>query len=335
MPSYPTKLATKAVNARSIVVDIARTALIVAVLIASLTAADHLFHGALARSFGIGLLFSFGSLAFFSLLERAVPPGGPRKSRRQWLLHLRVGAFFSFSSLVIGTLVTTAVATAAAALRPHFHLGLIDLRFATGKGIVALAGAVILSILIGDFFFYWYHRLEHKSKWLWQVHKLHHMDQELDVLTDVRHNWIESVINTLLGAVPLMVLFKFDDVNPLELGLTAGVIIGVLQSAIGNLNHFNARWHFGRAGLLVCGPQMHRIHHSRLSHHQDMNFCGFFTPWDILFGTYYAPARDEFPPTGVEGEREVQSVFEAHSLALREWWGMFRAWRHRRDTVSA
>jgi sterol desaturase/sphingolipid hydroxylase (fatty acid hydroxylase superfamily) len=319
----------KCMKVRSIILDVGRTALLTAALIGALMATDHLFHGALARPFCIGLLISCGALAFFSLLERAVPAGGPRKSRTQWLLNLRIGIFHRFSGLLIGTSVTTAVVAAAAVLRPQFHLGLIDLRFADGKGIVGLVGAVIVSLVVEDFFFYWYHRLEHKSKWLWQIHKLHHMDRELDVLTDVRHNWLESAVTSLFASVPMMILFKFDHIDPFKLGATAGVLITVLQTAIGNLNHFNARWHFGRVGWLINGPQMHRIHHSRLEGHRDTNFVGFFTPWDIVFGTYYDPAQDEFPPTGVEGEPAVQSVWEAHTLSVREWWSMFRAWRHR------
>jgi len=78
-------------NIRSFAVDVGRTALLAAALVASLAATDYLSHGALARPFGMALLFSCGSLAFFSLLERAVPAGGARKSRTQWLLNLRIG----------------------------------------------------------------------------------------------------------------------------------------------------------------------------------------------------------------------------------------------------
>jgi sterol desaturase/sphingolipid hydroxylase (fatty acid hydroxylase superfamily) len=59
-----------------------------------------------------------------------------------------------------------------------------------------------------------------------------------------------------------------------------------------------------------------------------------FVPlWDVLFGTYYAPKWNEFPPTGVDGEREIQSFWEAHIFTFREWWKMFRAWRLRRKAA--
>jgi hypothetical protein len=53
-----------------------------------------------------------------------------------------------------------------------------------------------------------------------------------------------------------------------------------------------------------------------------------------LFGTYYHPARDEFPPTGVPGETEFKSFWEAQTFTLRQWWRMFRAWRERRNETQ-
>jgi sterol desaturase/sphingolipid hydroxylase (fatty acid hydroxylase superfamily) len=79
---------------------------------------------------------------------------------------------------------------------------------------------------------------------------------------------------------------------------------------------------FGKASVLFISPQ---TYHSYLPQHLDKNFVAVFPIWDILFGTYYHPARDEFPSTGVEDEKEIQSVWEVQIFALREWWKMFRA----------
>src|SRR5579871_5896982 len=114
---------------KSILVDVGQTALLVVVPVAALMATDHLFHGALARHAYMYLLVSFGPVAFFSLLERVVPEGGPRKSRSQWLLNLRIGILGSFIGMLVGGLISTASAAALAALGPRFHPGLIDLRF--------------------------------------------------------------------------------------------------------------------------------------------------------------------------------------------------------------
>lgn len=96
----------------------------------------------------------------------------------------------------------------------------------------------------------------------------------------------------------------------------------------------NVRLQVGKASLFCCSPQIHRIHHSRLPQHFERNFAAAFPPWDVLFGTYYAPARDEFPPTGVPGEKEITSFWEAESFTLRQWWKMFRAWRERKTNAN-
>jgi sterol desaturase/sphingolipid hydroxylase (fatty acid hydroxylase superfamily) len=204
------------------------------------------------------------------------------------------------------------------------NLGLIDLRIGTGKEIPSIIAAFLLSALIGDFFFYWYHRSLHKSNILWQHHKMHHLDPEFDALTGPRQNWLESFFLVFFSSIPMAVLFKLNAGDPLDAGLVQGGVIGLLTFFIFQ-NHSNLRLQFGKASVLFISSQTHRIHHSYLPQHRDKNFVAFFPIWDILFGTYYHPARDEFPLTGVEGEKDIQSVWEVQIFALREWWKMFRS----------
>lgn len=72
----------------------------------------------------------------------------------------------------------------------------------------------------------------------------------------------------------------------------------------GFVNHANVRLGFGPLTSFVAGPQWHRIHHSVEAEHRDKNFSTFFPFIDRMFGTYYAPAPDEYPATGIGPERE-------------------------------
>jgi len=184
-------------------------------------------------------------------------------------------------------------------------------------------------MVIGDFFFYWYHRTMHRSEVLWQHHKMHHMDRELDALTASRENWIGNSIVTVLMTVPVAVLFKLDEFDLWKIGLFAAVLMTTIQTVL-QLGHMNVRLQAGKASVIWCTPQVHRIHHSCLPQHRDKNFAFVFPLWDVIFGTYYPPKRDEFPPTGVEGEREIGSFWESQIFALREWWKMFCTWRSHR-----
>jgi sterol desaturase/sphingolipid hydroxylase (fatty acid hydroxylase superfamily) len=271
-------------------------------------------------------------VVLLSAIERLLPPAGPRKSLTQWFLHLQVHIFYIFMAGIAAAL--NAVALSAVARHYGFHLGFIDLRFASGKGLLVLAAAVWVSMVIGDFFFYWFHRALHQSTILWQHHKLHHMDEQLEAITLNRQNWIEVFIASLLIFAPVALLFKLDKPDPTQLGLLAGTFATVLGTFLG-IGHMNVRLQAGPASVLYCSPQLHRIHHSRLPQHQDKNFAFALPLWDVLFGTYYAPSRDEFPPTGVEGENEIQSFWEAQIFTQREWWRMVRRWRARSRRAPA
>jgi len=279
----------------------------------------------------LSALMPIATLVLLSLLERLFKPGGPRKSLESYLLHLQINVFYYFMAGIAGVL--TAMGASAIAHRLGFKLGLIDLRFAQGKGILALVATVWVAAAVGDFFFYWFHRTLHRTPFLWAHHKMHHMDAELEAITVARQNWIEVFIAALSISLPMMIFFKLDNLDPWQLGLVTGCLLTVLSTLL-TIGHLNVRWQVGRASFLYCSPQMHRIHHSPLPQHRDRNFAFILPLWDVIFGTYYAPSWDEFPPTGVEGEKEITSFFEAQIFTQREWWRMFRAWRKRRATLS-
>ena len=261
-----------------------------------------------------------GLFAVFSLLERVLPAAGPRKPLRGYWLNFKVTLLEYVTIPVLGGLTSVAVI----ALGKRLGLGLIDLRFSTGHGMVDLLLGFLLSTFIFDFFFYWYHRFQHES-FLWQEHKLHHMDEQLCAF--YRESWLETLISGPLSAIPLAILFKL---NPEQ-----GAITGTIFTAWVVFIHTNIRLHLGPVAVLFNAPQGHRIHHSRMREHFDQNFAAFFPIWDVLFGTYHYPKRDEYPSTGVHGEKEVQTLWEAATLAFREWHRMFRAWRHRHDSLPA
>lgn len=177
-----------------------------------------------------------------------------------------------------------------------------------------------------------FQRFQHMSSVLWQQHKVHHMDEQLNAITTGRQNWLEEFFRIPIIALPLTILFKFDKTDPFSLGLV-GAAVGLALGSWGYFIHANLKLHLGFLSRWFAGPQVHRVHHSRLPQHRDRNFAAFFPLWDVLFGTYFAPARDEFPPTGVDGEKEFRSLGEATILPFREWSRMYRAWRLRRKLM--
>lgn len=258
-----------------------------------------------------GLLFVAKALAplilpflFFGVLER-LAPAGPLKSAQGWWLNLRLMLVYLSIPTMLGVWIKALVAEAR-----HYGGGVLwdAAPFIYPAGLFAMIGGCLLTIVIWDFFYYWWHRAQHSWGLLWRVHSLHHMDETLGVSTNMRVHWLEEIGRTATIFLPMAFLFNL----PVHAGFIA--VVATFWTAF---IHANLRLHFGWASLLVAGPQVHRIHHSRLKIHHDRNFAAFFPVWDRLFGTYHHPAPGEFPPTGVDGQEEVRSVWEAVTLPFR------------------
>lgn len=161
------------------------------------------------------------------------------------------------------------------------------IRSVSGWGILWL---LLAGLFVSDLLFYWYHRAQHSVSWLWPIHELHHSDAELNVTTSLRSYWLEYPIQVLAISLPVQFFVGTS-------AYTSLFSLFIMTSWL-LFTHTNVRLRLGPLTPLVCGPQLHRIHHSIERHHQNKNFAQFFPVIDILFGTYYAPSRDEFPATG-------------------------------------
>ncbi|MFK7896329.1 MAG: sterol desaturase family protein [Myxococcota bacterium] len=172
-------------------------------------------------------------------------------------------------------------------------------------------GANLIAI---DLLYYFYHRAQHAFPALWALHELHHSDSELNATTSFRTFWLETLVQFLLIMLPTILLFG-------QRGAEHALVVSVVSYGFLIFTHCNFRLSLGPLSQWICGPQVHRVHHSRLPEHRDRNFAQFFPVIDRIFGTYYAPGRSEFPPTGTETLATDANVFFA---AL---WRPFQIWR--------
>lgn len=154
--------------------------------------------------------------------------------------------------------------------------------------VLAIVVMTLLWLFIYDFFWYWFHRLQH-TKLLWWQHKFHHEDEHFSVATSWRVNWLDESLRTFFVLLPMGLL--------LNVTLIQATWMAYITAQLTYFAHANIRLSLGPLTPLFIGPQYHRIHHS-LSH-QNKNFAGTFPVLDLLFGTYYRPLKGEFPETGV------------------------------------
>lgn len=173
-------------------------------------------------------------------------------------------------------------------------------------GPLALILAPVVGAAVYDFFFYWFHRAQHR--WLWQYHAVHHSVRELSAV-NAYHHVSEPVFQALFLLVPASLLGS--DTGYLA---PAMAVILHLHSAF---IHSPTRLHLGPLRAFFCDNRFHRIHHSLEERHFDRNFGAFTTLWDRLFGTAYFPDSDEWPDTGLAGVAQPGGVSAWMALPYR------------------
>ncbi|MDD5168409.1 MAG: sterol desaturase family protein [Syntrophales bacterium] len=150
--------------------------------------------------------------------------------------------------------------------------------------------SILICVLALDLVIYIQHVLFHRIPVFWRIHKMHHLDVDLDVTSGVRFHPGESILSVFVkvGAVaalgpPAFAVLIFEVMlNGASLFIHSNVRIPLPMDAI-------FRW-------TIVTPDMHRIHHSIIYDESNSNYGSSFSLWDRLFRTY----RRE-PAAGHEG----------------------------------
>jgi sterol desaturase/sphingolipid hydroxylase (fatty acid hydroxylase superfamily) len=218
----------------------------------------------------------FALLPALAALEWAAPRrSGPMERAARWPANLILTAlnFAAFGVLPVSLL-------AAAVWAQGRGWGLLN-------AVAAPAWmAVAVTLLVRAFISFGTHWLMHHVPLLWRVHRVHHLDTELDVTTTVRFHPLEFVVQALPG-LPLVVAF----------GLAPWVLAlyEVLDVVLTLWTHSNVRLPQAADRVLrrlIVTPDLHRIHHSAWEPETNSNFGAVFPLWDLLLGTYRAAPRD-------------------------------------------
>ena len=144
----------------------------------------------------------------------------------------------------------------------------------------------VLAMLFLDLLIYAQHVASHRIPLLWRIHRVHHVDRDMDVTTAIRFHPVEIALSMLL---------KIGAVYALGAPAVAVILFEIILNGSAMFNHANIviprridRW----LRWLLVTPDMHRVHHSVHRPETDANY-GFNLPWwDRIFGTYVDQPRD-------------------------------------------
>jgi len=155
------------------------------------------------------------------------------------------------------------------------------------RGIGLLAGLhprPWILLLVGvaglDFFAYAAHLLLHKFALGWRFHRVHHSEPEVDVTTAFRQHPGETLWRSFWQCVGTVILGLPFWVLPLYLSISS--LNALLEHANVRISERLDRF----LRVLIVTPNMHKIHHSRVTRETDSNYSNIFSVWDRLFGTY-------------------------------------------------
>ena len=157
--------------------------------------------------------------------------------------------------------------------------------------VLGWSAAAVTAAMISEFFYYWFHRLQHSNSFLWRFHAVHHSLREMNAWNN-NHHFTEEIVRVPFIVLPTSLFLQPDP------GYVPAIIYVVLRMQ-GQFEHSSTKFNLGILRYIIADNKYHRIHHSLEHQHWNKNF-GSFTPlWDMIFGTARFPQKKEWPNVGL------------------------------------
>jgi sterol desaturase/sphingolipid hydroxylase (fatty acid hydroxylase superfamily) len=154
----------------------------------------------------------------------------------------------------------------------------------------------VIYLVVLDFAGYWYHRWQHRFGIWWELHAVHHSQQQMSLWTDDRNHILDDVLQAAFFAgISLLI-----GVPPSQF-----VVLVAVTNLAQSIQHVNARLDYGRwLDKLFVSPIFHRRHHAigygHEGTHYGCNFGVLLPWWDIMFRT--ASWNRTVEPTGIRDQ---------------------------------
>ena len=240
---------------------------------------EHVSDWILAHGADLQVALFFALLAILAVVERLWPrrPGSMER-RSRW------PANFALTGLNLATMSVIPISLiTAASLAQSRRIGLLN------NVALPIAALIALNLVLRGFISFATHYLMHKVPAFWRVHRVHHLDTELDVSSTVRFHPLEFVI-ALIPGIPMVLAF----------GLTPWILMvyELMDVVVTLWSHSNVRLPVALDRVLrylVVTPDLHRVHHSSWQPETDSNFGAVLPIWDLVFGTFRTIPRDRHP----------------------------------------
>lgn len=218
-------------------------------------------------------------IAFFWIIENSFPLFHMRYKKWQ---HAGINIFFTFTTILVNFVLAFILIKTANWTVEH-QFGILQRLPEIPIWLYTLIGLLLLD-LIGA---YLAHYIEHKVKFLWRFHLIHHTDTWIDTTSANRHHPGESILRfifttlaVLLVGSPMWMVFLYQTLSVISTQFTHANI-----SLPPKLDHF--------LSYFIVSPNMHKVHHHYVLPYTDSNYGNIFSVWDHIFGTFTTLAKEE------------------------------------------
>jgi sterol desaturase/sphingolipid hydroxylase (fatty acid hydroxylase superfamily) len=212
-----------------------------------------------------------GGLVFFWVLEGVLPLF---RFTYHKIGHAGINLFFTLTTMIVGFGLAAGLLWVSNYASSN-QIGLLYI-FELPLWVKIIVG-VLLMDLIGAYFIHW---LEHRIKWMWRFHLVHHSDTNIDVTSGLRHHPGETIFRIFFTGVAVFII-----------GAPMGIVmlyqsLSVLFAHITHANVNVPRVFDKLLSLILVTPNMHKVHHHYTQPYTDTNYGNIFSIWDRLFGTF-------------------------------------------------
>ena len=216
-------------------------------------------------------IFLVSGLALFLSLETIIPLF---KMDYNKFRHAGINLTFTLITLIVN-LIGALLIAAAVNFNLENNTGMLYLIGDLSPWIYVILGLIFLD-LIGAWLIHW---IEHKVKWMWKFHLIHHTDPSVDVTSGLRHHPGENIFRLMFTSLAVLL-------TGASLGLV--MLYQTISAFFAALTHANIQmpsWIDKPLSWIFVTPHFHKIHHHYVQPHTDSNYGNIFSIWDHLFRT--------------------------------------------------
>ncbi len=171
---------------------------------------------------------------------------------------------------------------------------------------------LFILLLVAEWFHYQYHRLSHRKKFLWRIHKIHHAPTAIYSLNSARFHLLDVMLNIAAYVFPVALLGVSMEVQ---------LAFMLINCVTGTLEHANFDFKAGILNRVFNTGELHRFHHSKNARESQMNLGKVLSIWDQVYGTYYLPKEKKVKAFGLSKAEDIPVTFMGqlnHPFVIRD-----------------